>query len=116
PRASGGCQMTLKSILTDDVMYSPRAQVMNQIVALGLIVFSVVALNINVGLPPTLIVGGSAIAGFICWRMTNLRRVINPTRTTIVFLLTTAALHVHMYEEHARLFGPAMSRLFGIAF
>jgi len=36
--------------------------------------------------------------------------------TTILFLLTTAALHIHMYEEHSALFGPAMSRLFGIAF
>jgi hypothetical protein len=108
--------MTRKSIFTDDVMYSPRAQVMNQIVALGLIVFFVAALKIKVGLPPTIIVGGSAVVGFFCWRVTNLRRVINPIKTTIVFLLTTAALTVHMYEEHARLFGPAMSRLFEIAF
>ena len=49
--------MTLKSIFSDDVMYSPRAQVTNQIVALGLIVFLVAALKIKIGLPPTLIVG-----------------------------------------------------------
>jgi hypothetical protein len=66
--------------------------------------------------PPTIIVGASAIIGFLCWRMTNLRRAIDPAKTAILFLLTTAALHVHMYEEHARLFGPAMSRLFDIAF
>jgi len=108
--------MTLKSMFTDDVMYSPRAQVINQIVALGLIVFFVAALKIKVGLPPAIIVGGSAIVGFLRWRVTNLRRVINPIKTTTVFLLTTAALTVHMYEEHTRLFGPAMSRLFQIAF
>lgn len=97
-------------------MYSPRAQLINQVISLGLIVLFVAALKINVGIPPTIIVGGSALVGFFCWRMTNLRRAINPTKTTIVFLLTTAALHVHMFEEHDCLFGPAMSRLFDIAF
>jgi hypothetical protein len=106
----------MKSMLAEDVMYSPRAQVMNQGIAIGLIVLFIAALKINVGLPPTIIVGASAIIGFLCWRITNLRRAINPMKTAIVFLLTTAALHVHMYEEHDCLFGPAMSRLFDIAF
>src|SRR5262245_9933088 len=97
-------------------MYSPRAQAANQIVAFGLIALFVAALKVNVGIPPTIIVGGSALVGFFCWRATNLRRPITPVVTTILFLLTTAALHVHMYEEHSALFGPAMSRLFGIAF
>lgn len=47
-------------MLTDDVMYSPRAQAINQIIALGLVVLFVAALKINVGTPPTIIVGGSA--------------------------------------------------------
>jgi len=97
-------------------MYSARAQAVNQVVALGLIAFFVAALKINVGIPPTIIVGASALVGFFCWRATNLRRPITPLATTVLFLLTTAALHVHMYEEHSALFGPAMSRLFGIAF
>ena len=101
---------------TVDAMYSPRAQILNQGIALGLIVLFVALLKINVGPPPTIIVGGSAIVGFFCWRATNLRRAISPAKTAIVFLLTVAALHVHMFEEHARLFGPAMSRLFNIAF
>ncbi len=108
--------MNLTSMTTDEVMYSARAQVINQVVAFGLIVLFVAALKINVGLPPTIIVGGSAFVGFFCWRLTNLRRAINPMKTAILFLLTTAALHVHMIEEHDCLFGPAMSRLFDIAF
>src|SRR5262245_57228895 len=99
-----------------DAMYSPRAQALNQAIALGLIVVFVALLKINVGIPPTIIVGASAIVGFFCWRATNLRRAIDPKKTAIVFLLTVAALHVHMFEEHACLFGPAMSRLFNIAF
>lgn len=108
--------MNFRSMFTDEAIYSPRAQLINQAIALGLIVFFVVALKINVGIPPTVIVGGSAVIGFFCWRITNLRRAINPIKTTVVFLLTAAALHVHMFEEHNCLFGPAMSRLFDIAF
>lgn len=108
--------MILKSMFTDEAMYSARAQLINQIVALGLIVLFVVALNVKVGMPPTIIVGGSAIIGFFCWRATNLRHPIDPVKSAILFLLTTAALHVHMFEEHDCLFGPAMSRLFDIAF
>jgi hypothetical protein len=99
-----------------EAIYSRRAQVANQVVAVALIALFVAALKINVGVPPTIIVGGSALVGFFCWRATNLRRAVTPPATTVLFLLTTAALHVHMYEEHSALFGPAMSRLFGIAF
>ena len=108
--------MTLQSALSDEAMYSPQAQAVNQIIAVGLISIFIGVLRLNVGVPPTIIIGGSAVIGFFCWRATNLRRPIDPLKTTIVFLLTTAALHVHMYEEHAGLFGPAMSRLFAIAF
>jgi hypothetical protein len=108
--------MNLKYLFADEIMYSKRAQAINQAVALGLIVIFATALNINVGFPLAIIVGGSAFIGFFCWRMTNLRRAINPGKTTIVFLLTTAALHIHMLEEHDCLFGPAMSRFFEIAF
>lgn len=97
-------------------MYSPRAQAINQVAAAGLIGLFVPALAIGIGLPPTIIVGGAALIGFFCWRATNLRRPIEPERTAVLFLLTTAALHLHMIEEHARGFGPAMSRLFDIAF
>jgi hypothetical protein len=98
------------------LMYSARAQAINQWVAAALIAIFVAALKINVGTPPTIIVGVSALVGFFCWRSTNLRRAADPTKLTMLFLLTVAALHVHMVEEHGCLFGPAMSRLFGIAF
>ena len=54
--------------------------------ALGLIALFVAALKINVGVPPTIIVGGSALVGFFCWRATNLRGAITPVATTILFL------------------------------
>jgi hypothetical protein len=98
---------------TGDWMYSPRAQMVNQGIAIAWTVLFIAAL-VNVGLQLAIIVGGSAIVGFFCWRMTNLPRAIDPVKTAIVFLLTTAALHVHMYEEYVSLFGPAMSRLFNM--
>jgi hypothetical protein len=104
----------MKNTLTEGWMYSPRAQMVNQGVAMAVTVFFILVLA-NVGLQLAVIVGGSAIIGFFCWRMTNLRRAINPVKTAIVFLLTTAALHVHMYEEYVFLFGPAMSRLFNMS-
>jgi hypothetical protein len=97
-------------------MYSSRMQVVNQVVALAVIALFATALRINVGLPLAIIVGCSALGGFFCWRLTNLRRPIDPPRLVVMFLLTVAALHVHMYEEHTQLFGPAMSRLFAIPF
>jgi hypothetical protein len=99
-----------------DRLYTPRAQAIQQGIALVVIAASVAALIANVGLPPTVIVGASAMVGFLCWRKTNLRQPITPERTAILFLVTTAALHVHMYEEFTRRFGPAMSRLFAIRF
>ena len=44
-----------------DAMYSPRAQKAQQAIALVAIAGSVAALKINVGLPPTVIVGASAM-------------------------------------------------------
>src|SRR5947207_12898547 len=105
-----------QNLLSDERLYSPRAQTLNQAAALAALAALTALLTINVGVPPTIIVGASALIGFFCWRATNLRRPISPLTTTVLFLLTTAALHVHMYEEHSALFGPAMSRLFGIAF
>jgi hypothetical protein len=97
-------------------LYTPRAQVIQQVIALAVLAIFATLLTINVGLPPTIIVACSALIGFFCWRATNLRHPITPIKTAVIFLLTTAALHVHMYEEHRSLFGPAMSRLFAIGF
>jgi hypothetical protein len=69
----------------------------------------------HIGAPPVLIVGGSGIAGFILWYKTYLKEPIDPRLILPVFLLTVAALEIHMCEEYLTGFGPAMSRLFGIS-
>lgn len=98
-----------------DSMYTTRGQVVNQVVAVLLMVFFVTALTISVGTPVMVIVATSALIGFFCWRATNLRRPITPVTTAVLFLCTTAMLHTHMYEEHVSLFGPAMTRVFNVA-
>lgn len=68
----------------------------------------------NIGAAPVIIVGGSGIAGFILWYKTYLKHPIDPKIILPLFLLTVAALEIHMCEEYLTGFGPAMSRLFNI--
>lgn len=69
----------------------------------------------NIGLPPVVIVGGASIIGMIIWIRTYLRRPVDPRIILVPFLLTVAALEIHMAEEYLTGFGPAMSRLFDIS-
>src|SRR2546429_1864690 len=69
----------------------------------------------RIGLPPVIIVGGSSLAALIMWTKTYLRRPLDPEIILPGFLLTVAALEVHMIEEYRTGFGPAMSRLFDIS-
>jgi hypothetical protein len=66
----------------------------------------------NIGLPPVVIVGGSSLIGMAFWMKTYLRKPLDPHIILPPFLLTVAALEVHMAEEYLTGFGPAISRLF----
>jgi hypothetical protein len=81
------------------------------------VVFILVAMAAGyktIGLPPVVIVGGSGIVGLVMWHRTYLKRPLAPDVILPPFLLTVAALEVHMCEEYFTRFGPAMSRLFDI--
>ncbi len=94
---------------------SPRTRVLSIAAA---VLFAAVAMTAgyrNIGLPPVVIVGGSSIIAMIMWIKTYLRRPLDPAVILPVFLLTVAALEVHMIEEYLTGFGPAMSRLFDIS-
>jgi hypothetical protein len=69
----------------------------------------------SIGLPPVIIVGGSGVVALVMWIKTYLRKPVDPQIILPVFLLTVAALEVHMIEEYLTRFGPAMSRLFDIS-
>jgi hypothetical protein len=69
---------------------------------------------IKIGLPPAIIIGSSAIVAFLFWYFTYLKSPTNPKIILPLFVLTVAALQIHIIEEYLTGFGPAMSRLFNI--
>jgi hypothetical protein len=69
----------------------------------------------KIGIPPVVIVGGSGLAAFVIWRRSYLKHPTDPAVILPLFLLTVAALDIHMGEEYLAKFGPAMSRLFDIS-
>jgi len=92
-----------------------RTRTLSLVVAVGFVVVAMIAGYRSIGLPPVVIVGGSGIVGLIMWSRTYLRRPLGPEVMLAPFLLTVAALEVHMIEEYLTGFGPAMSRLFDIS-
>ncbi|MES1219423.1 MAG: hypothetical protein ABUT20_28225 [Bacteroidota bacterium] len=69
---------------------------------------------LKIGLPPIIIIGGSALIGFTFWYFTYLKNPTDPRIILPIFVLTVAALQIHIVEEYLTGFGPAMSRLFNI--
>lgn len=70
---------------------------------------------IKIGLPPIIIIGGAAIVGFVFWYITYFKKPTDPKIILPIFVLTVAALQIHIVEEYLTGFGPAMSRVFGIS-
>jgi hypothetical protein len=92
-----------------------RTQILSVIAAFLFIAVAMTTGYRNIGLPPVVIVGGSSLIALVLWSKTYLRRPLDPEIILPVFLLTMAALEVHMIEEYLTGFGPAMSRLFDIS-
>src|SRR6266571_3633205 len=92
-----------------------RVQVLSVLAA---VLFAAVAMTAGyrrIGLPPVVIVGGSSVVALVLWIKTYLKRPLDAEVMLPGFLLTVAALEVHMIEEYVTGFGPAMSRLFDIS-
>ena len=92
-----------------------RTRILSLVAAAAFVVTAAVAGHVAIGLPPVIIVGGSGLVAIILWARTYLKRPVDPDIILPVFLLTVAALEVHMTEEYLAGFGPAMSRLFDIS-
>ena len=93
---------------------SRAAQSFSIAAAVAFILITAAAGYRAIGLPPVVIVGGSGVVGLVMWYRTYLKRPLTPDHILPPFLLTVAALEVHMCEEYFTKFGPAMSRLFDI--
>ena len=94
---------------------SARARRWNTVAALAFLLTAMLFGYTKIGLPPVVIVGGSGMAAVLIWRRTYLEQPTDPAVILPLFLLTVAALEVHMIEEYLARFGPAMSRLFDIS-
>ena len=90
------------------------SQKLSLIIAVVFTVIAPVTGYLAIGLPPVIIVGGSALIGLVCWYFTYLQKPVDPKIILPLFLLTVAGLQIHIIEEYLTGFAPAMSRLFGI--
>jgi hypothetical protein len=93
---------------------SSAVRIANIVVALVFVIVVAAMGYKAIGIPPVIIVGGSGVAATIVWSRTYLKRPAAPETILPLFLLTVAALEIHMTEEYLTKFGPAMSRLFNI--
>jgi hypothetical protein len=93
---------------------STSMQIGNVALAASFIVLAAALGYRYIGLPPVIIVGGSGLIGLLAWSTSYLKRPTSPETILPCFLLTVAALEVHMMEEYLTGFAPAMSRLFNI--
>src|SRR5882762_5783566 len=93
---------------------SSAIRIANIVLALAFVIGTAIVGSKAIGIPPVVIVGGSGFAAVIAWSKTYLKRPAAPETILPIFLLTVAALEIHMTEEYLTKFGPAMSRLFNI--
>src|SRR3979490_2430541 len=91
---------------------SSAARTANIALALVFVIGTAIVGYKAIGIPPVVIVGGSGFAAVIVWSRTYLKRPAAPETILPIFLLTVAALEIHMTEEYLTKFAPAMSRLF----
>ena len=80
--------------------------------ALGFTLVAMIGAYVRIGVPPVVIVGGSGLIGLFMWWRTCFDAPLEPRIMLPPFLLTVAALELHMAEEYLTGFGPAISRLF----
>ena len=100
---------------SENMRTSKKAQIISVAAAVTFVVIAMIAGYVKIGLPPVVIVGGSGVVALVLWIKTYLPDPLDPRIILPPFLLTVAALEVHMAEEYMTRFGPAMSRLFDIS-
>jgi hypothetical protein len=90
-------------------------QKLNLLIAITFCIVMPILGYVTIGLPPIIIIGGSAIIGFTFWYFTYFKNPTDPKIILPIFVLTVACLQIHIVEEYLTGFGPAMSRLFNIS-
>lgn len=93
---------------------SKSTQLISLVLVIAFCIAAPIAGYINIGLAPVVIIGGAALIGFFFWYFTYLKNPTDPKIILPLFVLTVAALQIHILEEYQTGFGPAMSRVFNI--
>ncbi|MEP6713854.1 MAG: hypothetical protein ABJA37_15615 [Ferruginibacter sp.] len=93
---------------------SKSIQIFSVVIAIAFCILVPAIGYIKIGLPPVIIIGGSAVIGFCFWYFTYLKNPTDPKIILPLFIVTVAALQIHIIEEYQAGFAPAMSRLFNI--
>jgi hypothetical protein len=115
-RMPGAPERRRPAMKTSEAVETPAPiRVWSSMVAVTFLVAAMWGGYTAIGLPPVVIVGGSGVVAFTIWRRSYLRHPVDPSVILPLFLLTVAALDIHMAEEYLTGFGPAMSRLFDIS-
>lgn len=91
-----------------------QTQVVSVLAAITFCIAAPIMGYIKIGLPPVIIIGSSAITAFFFWYVTYLKNPTDPKLILPLFVITVAALQIHIIEEYQSGFAPAMSRLFAI--
>lgn len=94
---------------------SKPAKVISVIIVIAFCITASLAGYFKIGLPPVIIISGSGLVGFLFWYFTYLKEPTDPKIILPIFVVTVAALQIHIVEEYLTGFGPAMSRLFNIS-
>jgi hypothetical protein len=92
-----------------------RTRTLSLVAAVAFVLAAMTIGYLRIGLLPVVIVGGSGVIALVMWMRYYLREPLAPDVILPLFLLTVAALEIHMAEEYLTGFGPAMSRLFDIS-
>ncbi len=79
---------------------SKRAQALSVVAAVLFVAVAMTAGYRRIGVPPVVIVGGSSLIALVLWIKTYMRRPLDAEIILPGFLLTVAALEVHMIEEY----------------
>lgn len=93
-----------------------HSKTISLVIALAFVVGTAIAGSATIGLPPMLIISSAGTLALAGWLFTTFKTPAEPATIVPIFILTVAGLIVHLGEEYAAGFGPAMSRLFGIEF
>jgi hypothetical protein len=105
-----------KRLRVEETMTQTAKHIMACAAAIAALVAACVTFyGLGLGLVPVYIIGGPGLLAVFFWYRTYLQRPTDPAIIVPLFLLTAAGFEIHLVEEYLGHYGPAISRLFNVA-